>query len=121
LIGLGGRDVMTGGADADSFHFLKLTDSGTTNATRDLITDFAPGEDTIDLSAIDANGSAAGDTAFNFIGVAHFSGTRGELRQGFSNGNTIISGDVNGDGSADFSIVLKGGLFLLSGASDFVL
>ena len=43
----------------------------------------------------------------------------GELRESFSGGNTIVSGDVNGDGHADFSFALKGH-FLLTAAGDFV-
>jgi Ca2+-binding RTX toxin-like protein len=116
LYGLGGRDVLTGGADADTFYYLALSDSGTKASTRDVITDFIPGSfDIIDLSAIDANGNAAGDPLFNFIGLTPFSGARGELRESFSKGETIISGDVNGDGKADFSIALTG-FVLLSGA-----
>jgi serralysin len=30
----------------------------------------------------------------------------GELRYYFSRGNTIVAGDVNGDGKADFTIAL---------------
>src|SRR4029077_10368560 len=121
-----GRDVLTGGADGDTFRFLALSDSGKTGATRDLITDFtqgAPGvSDVIDLSTIDAKTGAGnpGDDDFTFIGVSNFSGVKGQLRESFSGGNTIISGDVNGDGKADFSIALKGH-FLLTGAGDFVL
>jgi len=42
---------------------------------------------------------------------------RGELREAFSGANTIVSGDVNGDGKADFSIALQGHHFLT--VSDF--
>jgi Ca2+-binding RTX toxin-like protein len=116
LYGLGGRDVLTGGGDGDTFHFLKLTDSGLTASTRDLITDFSQSDgDKIDLSVIDANGSAVGDPDFDFVGFAQFSHTKGELRESFSSGNTIVSGDVNGDGKADFSIALTGHIVLTSG------
>jgi hypothetical protein len=96
---------------------LKLTDSGKRS---DLITDFSgtgADGDKIDLTAIDANGNAAGDPGFTFIGTNHFNGTRGQLRESFSGGNTIVSGDVTGDGNADFSITLSGHV-LLSG-TDF--
>jgi Ca2+-binding RTX toxin-like protein len=120
LYGLGGRDVLEGGTGADTFHFLTLTDSGKAASNRDLITDFsgtADDGDKIDLTAIDANGSVAGDPGFTFIGTDHFNKTRGQLRQSFGDGNTIVSGDVNGDGKADFSIVLTGHLLL--SATDF--
>ena len=113
LFGLRGSDILTGGADADTFHFLKLTDSGTKGATRDLITDFSgtgAGEgDKIDLSAIVSGANPAFDS---FIGTDQFGKNAGEVRQSFSGGVTIISGDVNGDGKADFSIALSGHLFL---------
>jgi Ca2+-binding RTX toxin-like protein len=107
LKGFGGRDILTGGAGADDFIFDKLSDSGTTASTRDVITDFDPEFDLIDLSFIDAK-SGGIDDAFSFIGRANFSHHKGELRESFSGGNTIVSGDVNGDGKADFSILLKG-------------
>ena len=69
------------------------------------------------MSAIDANGNAAGDPLFNVIGLTPFSGARGELRESFSSGETIISGDVNGDGKTDFSIALTG--FVLLSGGDF--
>ena len=126
LLGGGGRDILTGGGDGDLFRFTSLSDSGTKASARDLITDFTQGgpgvSDNIELSTIDAKTGAGnpGDDDFTFIGVNNFSGTKGELRQSYSGGNTIVSGDVNGDGKADFSIALKGH-YLLTGAGDFVL
>jgi len=51
--GGGGADILTGGQGPDRFIFAALTDSAP--SARDLITDFVPGSDIIDLSAIDAN------------------------------------------------------------------
>lgn len=119
LYGQGGADRLTGGGDQDTFFFTKLSDSGTKASTRDRITDFLSGFDKIDLSAIDANGNVAGDGVFAFIGVAHFDGTRGQLRVGFVRGDAIVSGDVNGDGKADFSIAINHPFLILE--SDFVL
>ena len=118
LRGLGGRDILTGdnasntGGGTDNFLFLKLSDSGTKAASRDLITDFEEGSDIIVLTAIDANTKLAGDQAFHLTakgGFGGFTGSQGELRFRFTDGgNTLITGDVNGDGVADFSIALKG-------------
>jgi serralysin len=43
----------------------------------------------------------------------------GELHESISGGNTVVAADVNGDGVADFSIVLSGNITLVAG--DFVL
>jgi hypothetical protein len=60
----------------------------------------------------------AGNQAFTWIGGAGFTGHVGELR--FTSGSkTVISGDVNGDGKADFQIELAGRHSLA--ASDFIL
>jgi Ca2+-binding RTX toxin-like protein len=117
--GLGGRDILTGGDGADTFIFEKLSDSGTKTSTRDIITDFTPGVDVIDLSGIDANTKVVGNDAFTWIGPHAFHHQAGELRESFSKGITIISADVNGDGVADFNITLQGHPFLSS--ADFVL
>ncbi|MGO1080372.1 calcium-binding protein [Inquilinus sp. CA228] len=65
LTGGGGADVLKGGAGNDSFRYVAIGDSTVAAAGRDTITDFTTG-DKIDLSAIDANGAAPGDTAFSF-------------------------------------------------------
>jgi serralysin len=107
LVGGAGKDILTGGAEADTFDFTSLKDSGITAATRDVITDFQDGIDRINLSPIDANVLAAGDQAFNFIGMnAKFTGTAGQLRSYETDRGHVVEGDVNGDGRADFSIDL---------------
>ena len=117
LVGGTGADVLTGGAGADVFRFTSLADSTVAAGGRDTIRDFASG-DKIDLHLIDANASLPGDQAFSFIGTNAFSGAAGQLRYAASGGNTLITGDVNGDRVADFSILVSGA-HAFSG-SDFV-
>ncbi|MBV9929733.1 MAG: cadherin domain-containing protein [Alphaproteobacteria bacterium] len=119
LTGGAGADRLTGGAGADQFVYNSVSES--TAAARDVITDFSHAQgDKIVLSGIDANSLAAGDQAFTFIGSAAFTHVAGQLRfEGDGHGNTIVSGDVNGDGVADFQIQLVGTIPLV--ASDFVL
>ena len=113
-----GADRLLGGGGADTFVFAALTGSGTTASTRDTIRDFVQGADLIDLAGIDAV-SGGSDDAFSFIGGSAFSGAAGELRQSAAGANTLLSGDVNGDTMADFTILLTGSHVLLG--SDFVL
>jgi Ca2+-binding RTX toxin-like protein len=117
LVGGAGADVLTGGAGADLFRFSALADSTVAAGGRDMIMDFVSG-DKIDLHLIDANASLPGDQAFNFIGTNAFSGTAGQLRYAASGGNTLITGDVNGNNAADFSILVSGAHAF--GGSDFV-
>jgi len=114
-----GRDILTGSTGNDTFVFSALTDTGTTATTRDTITDFVSGQDKIDLSGIDANANVTGDNAFSFIGNLAFSHIAGQLHTEASGANTILSGDVNGDGVADFQILLTGQQTLT--AADFIL
>jgi serralysin len=118
LIGGGGMDILTGGGGADTFRFLAAADSGITAATRDRIADFAAG-DRIDLSAIDADPGTSADNTFTLIGAAGFTRHAGELRVYASGANTIVAGDIDGNGKGDFQILLIGSHTL--GASDFVL
>jgi Ca2+-binding RTX toxin-like protein len=106
LVGGAGKDLTTGGGGLDRIKIGTLSESGTTFAARDVINTFAHG-DKIDLSAIDANGAAAGNQAFSF--VANFTRAAGQL-QWDQTGPTafLITGDVNGDAVADFSLQIYG-------------
>jgi serralysin len=86
-----------------------------------VITDFSHAQgDTIVLNPIDANTRTPDvDDAFTFIGTAAFHGVAGELRYTASGANTLVLGDVNGDGQADFALLLLGAISLTK--SDFVL
>jgi Ca2+-binding RTX toxin-like protein len=117
LVGGWGADILSGGEGADLFRWA-LFDSGT-GAAADRIGDFVSGEDVIDLSQIDASYAAAGDQAFSFIGTTAFSNTAGELRYAFDGTDTRLQADIDGDGLADFEIVLSGAVTPLAG--DFIL
>ncbi|MEA3060543.1 MAG: hypothetical protein QOJ94_324, partial [Sphingomonadales bacterium] len=100
-----GSDNLTGGAGADVFRYQSTAES--TAASTDHILDFTLG-DFIDLSRIDADTTQAGDQAFTFMnGASSFTGNghAGELIA-VNNGGGIwtVSGDVNGDGVADFQL-----------------
>jgi Ca2+-binding RTX toxin-like protein len=98
LAGNAGANVLTGGGGNDRFVF-----AGT--GARDTIADFTSG-DAIDLGAIDANGAAAGDAAFAFIGASGFSGVAGQLRATGSGTSWLVEADLNGDSVTDFSIAV---------------
>jgi Ca2+-binding RTX toxin-like protein len=117
ITGGGGIDNLKGGAGNDRFVYLAPSDAANV-AAPETIEDFTTG-DKVDLSAIDANGSGAGNTAFTFISGA-FSGTAGELRvTPAANGFQLVTGDINGDKVADFAIAVLSDHALT--AADFVL
>lgn len=114
LAGSADANVLTGGGGNDRFVFAGI-------GARDTIADFTSG-DIIDLSAIDANGVAAGDAAFAFIGASGFGGVAGQLRATGSDTNWLVEADLNGDGLADFSIAVTATIAVPElAASDFVL
>jgi Ca2+-binding RTX toxin-like protein len=117
LSGGHGGDVLAGGAGSDAFLF-NYYDTGT-GGDADRILDFVSGEDTIRLSAIDADSATPGDQQFTFVGAAAFSGAAGELRTSFDGADTWLQADTNGDGVADFEIVLSGAVILV--VTDFLL
>lgn len=113
-----GLDRMYGGAGIDTFRFTKATDSGVGAGQRDQILDYAAG-DIIDLSQIDAKPLDPLPDSFTFINRQAFSNVAGELRFTSSAVRTVIYGDVNGDGVADFEIELSGNHVLT--AANFLL
>ena len=121
LVGGAGFDIVTGGSGNDVFVFRGIADTGRTVSTRDIITDFTPGSDNIDLSAFDANSTVGGVQRFSFLAADHQSFTKrpGELAWStdVSKDRTIVQGDINGDGVHDFEIQLNGVKSLK--ASDF--
>jgi Ca2+-binding RTX toxin-like protein len=119
LEGGAGADFLVGGAGADRFIFSSASGS-LPGAGSDSIGDFHSAEnDSIDLSGMDANPVLAGDQAFSFIGTSAFGFHASELRYAPNGGGVTVSGDINGDGLADFSIDLSGVSSLA--ATDFIL
>ncbi len=115
LVGGFGMDLLQGDAGADIFDFNFRTETAV-GARRDVILDFDHIEgDRIDLRDIDANIGRTGNQAFTFIGGDAFNERAGELR--FKSG--IVSGDINGDGRADFQIEVRGESNLVK--ADFLL
>jgi Ca2+-binding RTX toxin-like protein len=116
IYGGDGADILTGGGGNDEFRFQNISES--ILAAQDRITDFTTG-DVINLGRIDAI-AGGGDDAFHLVDA--FGGHAGELvlAQGAGNAWTV-SGDVNGDGQADFQILVTVADGHLLGASDFVL
>ena len=120
ITGGGGADRLKGGGGADVFVFTSIKDSTIAASGRDTIGDFSRKDgDRIDLKAIDANTKSGGDQAFAFIGAQAFHKKAGELRSEAKNGETILFGDVNGDGKADFSIRVDAAITFAKG--DFLL
>lgn len=119
LIGDAGRDVLSGGKGRDVFEWNSRTDSGTSAASRDTASDFRHGQDKLDVKTIDAHSGRAGNQAFKWIGAEDFSGTAGELHMRKAAKGFVVEGDQNGDGRADFSILVLGTGTLTKG--DFIL
>jgi Ca2+-binding RTX toxin-like protein len=119
LNGGGGADTLTGGAGLDQFLFTASADSSP--SAPDLITDFVHGGDIIDFSAIDANTSsnASGDQPFAFAGP-NSNVVANSVTWFESGGNTIVQADVEGNTTAELTIVLTGINHNLT-ASDFIL
>lgn len=144
LSGGHGADVLVGGDGADRFAFgthipfntnnvtptVFALDTGVGEGARDVVRDFAQGEDVIDLSLLLNLGHRhlSINESYEFIGTAEFSGDRAQVRYVVEGDRTIVqldgtqysSGAVLGvDGAADAEIELRGAYALTAG--DFVL
>lgn len=112
-----GADTMTGGAGNDVFLYFSAAES--TSSGRDGIQDFSVG-DRIDLSRIDAVTGTAANDVFHFVDGGAFTGQSGELIAANTGGNIwTVSADVDGDGVADFQLVVVSDHAIT--ATDFVL
>lgn len=113
IVGGRGFDRMFGGTGADRFVFQAVTDSRITGAGPDFVVDFNREEgDRIDLSAL-VSGTVS------FIGTDRFSGTGPEIGYSVSRHEAVLTGDLDGDGRADFALRVHGVETLY--ASDLVL
>jgi Ca2+-binding RTX toxin-like protein len=110
-----GRDLLWGDAGKDIFDFNAIAEIGKAKGFRDIVRDFESG-DRIDLSTIDANLLSIGDDKFKLLGkeASKFGGVAGQLiwdkqdKAGTSKDVTLVSGDIDGDKVADFTLELTG-------------
>jgi len=111
ITGGAGADTLTGGAQADRFVYAALSDS--TLAASDRITDLAAG-DILDLSAIDANSTLAGNQAF--VKAAAFTHVAGQFTLAYDAGTNTTTAlfDTNGDANADMAILFTGDVTALT-------
>jgi Ca2+-binding RTX toxin-like protein len=98
-------NVIDGGAGNDIFRFVSVA-----AANGDTILGFEPG-DRLDLGGIDANTGLVADQAFELVTGAAFTAA-GQLAISYetrSDGEyTLITGNVDGNADADFSIAIEG-------------
>lgn len=118
IIGGAGADTLIGGGGADDFVYAAVNDS---NSSFDVIKDFVHGMDNIDVAAIDANGTVAGNAAFGFRGNLAFTGNGAEVRfvHNVPANATSVLFDIDGNQIADMTIRLTGLIALDAG--DFIL
>jgi Ca2+-binding RTX toxin-like protein len=111
LVGGAGRDVLIGGLGEDRFDFNAVSDSGPSQASRDVIRDFTHLEDQIDLSGL-------GPLAF--IGTAEFTAT-GQVRVFQVGGDTQVAINLAGSDALEMAIVLRDVAAAALTAEDFIL
>jgi Ca2+-binding RTX toxin-like protein len=111
LNGGAGRDVLIGGFGEDRFDFNAATDSGTSQATRDVIRDFKPSIDHIDLSGLGA---------LSFIGTDAFSAA-GQVRAAQAGASSIVQVNLTGTGGTEMTIVLRDVIAASLSEEDFIL
>lgn len=99
-----GNDFLEGDAGDDVFVYRRVLDS--TRADSDFIAGLDAG-DQIDLSRMDADKTQGGLQHFTLVSA--FDGHAGELTLIYRAGQheTLLSGDVDGDGTADFRVAIS--------------
>ena len=102
-------NVMNGGAGNDIYKFVSAS-----AADGDTILGFEPG-DRVDLTAIDTDAGTAGDQAFALVTGAFTAA--GQLAVTFDGDVTVITGNVDADADADFTIEIAGNHSLTPGGN----
>ena len=103
IVGGVGADNSVGGYGADTFVFQTVAESTVALGGRDTIWDFSPAQgDQIDLHQLGLNASVS-----LTLGGSAFTHHAGELIQTVSGLDTVLQGDLDGNGKADFAILLK--------------
>jgi Ca2+-binding RTX toxin-like protein len=103
-----GLDILTGGDVSDDFFVFDGTSaSGVGAGKRDLVTDFSGGGDDRLQFQFDASTSAAGWQTFTFIGKQAFT-AEGQIRFGYSGGDTIVRVNTTGTTGAELEVQLEG-------------
>ena len=119
LVGGLGKDTLSGGKGGDYFDYNKITESGITSSTRDVIKDFNKSQlDKIDLRTIDAKTGGTFNDTFSFVSKAPPEGT-GNGRLWYANG--ILYGSADNDAAAEFSIQVTLTGISASNAADYIL
>jgi Ca2+-binding RTX toxin-like protein len=113
-------DILTGGTGSDVFRFQHTNESGLSQSTADLITDYKAAEaDLIDISTIDAIDITSANEAFVYIGSSAFTAA-GQVRSFVSGSVTYIALNTNIDlTAAEMMIALSGAQALQT--SSFIL
>ena len=103
IVGGGGRDMLNGGRGGDTFAYLDFADG------RDLIVDFRAAKcDLVDISALDADWTEAGDQAAHFVSAFTHHAGEAVLAYHRANDRTVLLLDADGDGTAEFSVKVAG-------------
>ncbi len=110
LVGGKGSDVMRGNGGHDIFVFQSIQDS-IVGQKYDRIVGFKSGADTLDYSSFDVELTLAIDSGLKGGGPT--------LATRLKDGSTVVSVDIDGDGSADMKLIVKDVEHLT--ADDFIL
>ncbi|MFZ1425516.1 MAG: M10 family metallopeptidase C-terminal domain-containing protein [Geminicoccaceae bacterium] len=101
-----GKDIYTGGAGRDTYDFNAAAESPV-GTGRDVIQDFVPGQDALDIAGIDADSTTPGQQSFRWVGKATLTGAA-QLGYYLSGGNTIVRASNDADAAPEIEIQLTG-------------
>jgi Ca2+-binding RTX toxin-like protein len=111
LVGGTGNDILIGGGGDDRFliraeSVFTSSNPGGRSIETDTISDYAIGQDFLDLSVIDAIAATGADDAFSIVGA--FNGNAGQMTVTFAGAITTVLLDIDGDQTADYRLRING-------------